>query len=157
MITAALTITQLRFVDKGQQTTYPEAQGCAVISSPGTEDYKRKLGQQGEEIATGYLRQQGYDILARNWRCPVGELDIVAREGEILTFVEVRTRRGDRFGGPEESITLAKQAKLVELAQTYLKDAGLEDEAWRIDVVAIELGQRGEVKRLNLIRWAFGV
>ena len=73
----------------------------------------------------------------------------MAREGEILTFVEVRTRRGDRFGSPEESITPAKQAKLVELAETYLQEAGSEDEAWRIDVVAIELGQRGEVKRLK--------
>ncbi len=115
-------------------------------------DYKRELGRRGEEIAAAYLREQGYFILARNWRCPAGELDIVAREGETLAFVEVRARRGDRFGTPEESITPAKQAKLVELAQTYLQENGLADENWRIDVVALEMDQRGRVNRLNLIR-----
>jgi len=117
-----------------------------------SKGYKQRLGQRGEEIAVGYLRQQGYTILTRNWRCPVGEIDIVAREGETLTFVEVRTRRGDCFGTPEESITLAKQAKLVELAQSYLQEAKLEEVDWRIDVVAIEMGKRGEVKRVALIR-----
>jgi putative endonuclease len=121
-------------------------------SSQNLGDYKRRLGQQGEDIAADYLLKQGYSILARNWRCPAGELDIVAREGGTLVFVEVRTRRGDRFGTPEESITSTKQAKLVELAQTYLQEHGLADENWRIDVVAVELDGRGRVKRLNLIR-----
>ena len=117
--------------------------------------YKRQLGQRGEEIAADYLRQQGYAILARNWRCPAGEVDIVAREGETLAFVEVRTRRaGGRLGTPEESVTPRKQARMVEVAQTYLQEAGLDDAAWRIDVVAIEVGGRGEVTRLNLIRCA---
>ncbi len=125
-----------------------------MAPSQGTGDYRQRLGQRGEEIAANYLRQQGYTILARNWRRPVGELDIVAREGKTLAFVEVRTRRGERLGTPEESITPSKQAKLIEVAQTYLQEAGLEDVAWRIDVVAIEMGRRGEVKRLNLIRYA---
>ncbi len=119
-----------------------------------SDNYKRRLGQRGEEIAANYLRQQGYAILARNWRCPLGEIDIVAREGETLVFVEVRARQGDRFGTPEESVTPDKQARLAELAQTYLQETDLEDTAWRIDVVAIELGRQGEVKRLNLIRCA---
>ncbi len=121
-------------------------------SSQNMGDHRRRLGRRGEEIAAAYLQQQGYFILARNWRCPAGELDIVAREGETLAFVEVRTRRGDRYGTPEESITPAKQAKLVELAQTYLQENGLADENWRIDVVAVEMDRRGRVKRLNLIR-----
>jgi putative endonuclease len=121
-------------------------------SSQHTGDYKRKLGERGEEIAAAYLGGQGYEVLARNWRCSAGELDIVAREGGTLAFVEVRTRRGDRFGTPEESITPTKQAKLVELAQTYLQEHDLADENWRIDVVAVEMDGRGGVKRLNLIR-----
>ena len=125
-----------------------------MTSTHGSDNYKRRLGQRGEEIAAGYLRQQGYTILARNWRCPAGEVDIVAREGETLAFVEVRARRGDRLGTPEESVTPRKQARMVEVAQTYLQEAGLGDVAWRIDVVAIEMGGRGEVKRLNLIRCA---
>jgi putative endonuclease len=119
-------------------------------------DYKRRLGQRGEDIAVAYLRRQGYLVLDRNWRCPAGELDVVAREGETLAFVEVRTRRGERFGTPEESITPAKGAKLVELAQTYLQEKGLTDQNWRIDVVAVELEQGDKVKRVNLIRNAVG-
>lgn len=125
-----------------------------MVPSQGPGDYKQQLGRRGEEIATGYLRQQGYIILARNWHCPIGEIDIVAREGETLAFVEVRTRRGHRFGTPEESVTPAKQARLVELAQAYLQEMGLTDTDWRIDVIAIEIGGRGEVRRLNLIRHA---
>jgi len=121
-------------------------------SSQNIGDYKRSLGRRGEKIAVAHLQDQGYSILDRNWRCSAGELDIVAREGETLTFVEVRTRRGNRFGSAEESITPAKQAKLVELAQTYLQEHSLSDQAWRIDVVAVEMDRRGEVKRLNLIR-----
>jgi len=121
-------------------------------SSQNVGDYKRRLGQRGEDIAAAHLQQQGYEVLARNWRCPAGELDVVAREGQTLAFVEVRTRRGDRFGTPEQSITPAKQAKLVELAQTYLQEKDLTDENWRIDVVAVEMDRRGRVKRLNLIR-----
>ncbi len=121
-------------------------------SSQNMSDYRRKVGRRGEEIAVAYLKQQGYSILVRNWRCSAGELDIVAREGGALAFVEVRTRRGDRYGTPEESITPTKQAKLVELAQTYLQENNLTDEDWRIDVVAIEMDRRDKVKRLNLIR-----
>lgn len=90
--------------------------------------------------------------MARNWRCPAGEIDIIAREGDSLVFVEVRTRRGLQFGTPEESITARKQAKLAEVAQTYVQTMGLEDAAWRIDVVAIRLGSRGEITCLNHIR-----
>ncbi len=126
-----------------------------MTSPRDSNTYRRKLGQRGEEIAAGYLRQQGYTILARNWRCPAGEVDIVAREGETLAFVEVRTRRaGSRLGTPEESVTPRKQARMVEVAQTYLQEAGLGDVAWRLDVVAIEVGGRGEVTRLDLIRYA---
>ncbi len=125
-----------------------------MAPSKSTGDYKQQLGRRGEEIATSYLQKQGYVILARNWKCQIGEIDIVAREGETLAFVEVRTRRGHRFGTPEESVTHAKQAKLVELAQTYLQEMGLTDIDWRIDVVAIQMGGRGEVKRLNLIQHA---
>jgi len=75
----------------------------------------------------------------------------VTEKGGALIFVEVRTRRGDRLGTPEESITPAKRAKLIAAAQTYLDEHGQTDRAWRIDVVAIEIDSRGEVKRCNLI------
>ena len=117
-------------------------------------DRRRQLGRRGEDIAARHLQEQGYEILTRNWRCEWGEVDIIAREGETLAFVEVRTRRGDRFGTPEESITPDKRAHLVAVAQTYLQEQGLVEVDWRIDVVAIEIGRHGELRRLNLIRHA---
>jgi putative endonuclease len=144
-----------RRIDKDRRARYAEATRPTMTSPRDSNTYKRQLGQRGEEIAAGYLREQGYTILARNWRCPAGEVDIVAREGETLAFVEVRTRRrGGRLGTPEESVTPRKQARMVEVAQTYLQEAGLGDVAWRLDVVAIEVGKRGEVTRLDLIRYA---
>ena len=125
-----------------------------MVTGQKNGDQKRRLGRRGEDIAVGHLQRRGYVIVARNWRCSAGEIDIVAQEGETLAFVEVRTRRGERFGTPEESITPDKQARLVTLAETYLQEEDLPDVAWRIDVVGIVLGQQGEVRRVNLIRSA---
>ena len=114
-------------------------------------DARRTLGQHGETLAAQRLQSLGYRLRECNWRCPVGELDIVAEKEGVLVFVEVRTRRGDRFGTPEESITPAKRAKLLEVAQTYLEEHAEEDRNWRIDVVAVEIGPRGEIIRLDII------
>lgn len=112
---------------------------------------RHTLGQRGEQYAAEYLSDHGYTIRARNWRCPVGEIDLVTEKDEVLIFVEVRTRRGDRLGTPEESITPAKRAKLIAAAQTYLGEHSQTERDWRIDVVAIEIGTHGEVKRCALI------
>ena len=112
---------------------------------------RHALGQRGEDYAAQYLIDHGYALRARNWRCPVGEIDLVTEQDERLIFVEVRTRRGDRLGTPEESITPAKRARLIAAAQTYLAAHDQTDRDWRIDVVAIEIGSRGEVKRCTLI------
>ena len=114
-------------------------------------DRRRALGQLGERLAARHLERRGYHILARNWRCPVGEIDLVAERGDTLVFVEVRTRRGDRLGTPQESITPSKQAKLIETAQTYLAEAELGERDWRIDVVAVEMSPRGNVVRIDVI------
>jgi putative endonuclease len=103
-------------------------------------DRRKQIGRQGEEIAVSYLANKGYKIIQRNWRCQAGELDIIVEDGNSLVFVEVRTRRGNRFGTPEESITPAKQARLIELAETYLQETSTTRRAWRIDVVAVQLG-----------------
>ena len=122
-----------------------------VQAPSGLHRHKQSLGQRGEALAAAHLLDRGYTIVARNWRCPAGEIDIVARDGDCLVLVEVRTRRGGAYGTPEESITPRKQAKMVEVAQTYIQLEGQEDAAWRIDVVAIEIGPRGEIARLNHI------
>lgn len=114
-------------------------------------DTRRTLGNRGEELASRKLQSLGHTVRERNWRCTAGELDIVAEKDGVLVFVEVRTRRGDRFGTPEESITPAKRAKLIEVTQTYLDEHGEHDRNWRIDVVAIDIGPRGEVSRMEII------
>ena len=117
-------------------------------------DRRRQTGQQGEEIAASYLTERGYKVIARNWRAQVGELDIIVEDGDSLVFVEVRTRRGEQFGLPEESITPAKQARLIELAQTYLQETEAVTCSWRIDVVAVQLGPG--LPQINHIKNAVG-
>ena len=113
---------------------------------------RRALGERGEVIARRYLEEQGYDILESNFRCSYGEIDIVAREGECLVFVEVKTRRSRSFGRPEESITPSKKEKMIEVAQAYLQAHDSPPDPWRIDVVAIEMGYPGSSPRIHLIR-----
>ncbi len=98
----------------------------------------RQAGKRGEAIAAAALRRAGYTILDRNWRCAVGELDLVARHRGDIVFVEVRARR-DGTETALESIGPRKSAKLARLAQVYLAAHGLDDAAHRIDVVAVDL------------------
>lgn len=112
---------------------------------------RRRLGAFGEAVAAQHLERAGYRILERNFSCPAGEIDIVAANGYTLVLVEVRTRRGDRFGTPEESITRRKQAKLREVAETYVSEHGYLGD-WRIDVVAVNVDKSGRVIRCELIR-----
>jgi putative endonuclease len=117
-----------------------------------SHDERRELGRRGEELAARRLEAEGYRILARNYRCPAGEVDLVAEDGECLVFVEVRTRHGDLWGTPEESVTRPKQARLVEVAQSYLAEREAWDVDWRVDVVAIDLDAHGLVRRLEIVR-----
>ncbi len=114
-------------------------------------DSRRRLGRRGEDYAAQRLAALGYTLHERNWRCTAGEIDLVAEQRGALVFVEVRTRRGDRLGTPEESITPAKRARLIAAAQTYLDEHSQTDRDWRIDVVAIDIGLRGEVTRCEVI------
>lgn len=113
---------------------------------------RQSLGKQGEDLACTLLARQGYEIVERNWRCPRGEVDIVAREGACWCFVEVKARRGHRAEYPEDGLTPAKLERLIELAQTYLGEHALEGVNWRIDLAAIEWDDRREAARFNLVR-----
>ena len=101
---------------------------------------RTRLGNQGEEMAAQYLLAEGLEVLERNFRTRYGEVDLVARDGPAIVFVEVRTRRSATFGTPEESVTVRKRQKVVLAAQQYLQDHGLDQAEWRVDVVAIRLG-----------------
>jgi len=114
-------------------------------------DPRRRLGQWGEKVAALYLEAQGLLILERNWRCRGGEIDLVARDGEAVVFVEVKTRRGRDFGAPEEALTPHKAEKLMQLGQQYIADRELDDVDWRIDLVAVELDGSGKLLRCDHI------
>lgn len=113
---------------------------------------RHNLGAFGEAAAAAHLARHGYTIREQNWHCAAGELDLVAQQAEQLVFVEVRTRRGSAYGTPEESVTPAKQQRLVALAYAYLDAHNLPAESpWRIDVIALEIDHAGRVARLNHI------
>ena len=108
----------------------------------------RRLGDAGERYAARLLEAAGHTVLARQWRCPEGELDLVTLDGDELVFVEVRTRRGDRFGTPEESVDPRKAARLLRLGDHYLAaHPEHERRIWRVDLVAIVLDAAGRVAR----------
>lgn len=113
---------------------------------------RQALGKLGEDLAARHLQQSGYTILQRNYRCPAGEMDIVARQGDRLAFVEVRTRRGTSYGTPKESITWRKQERLVRIAGTYLQEHRLSDADWGIDAVAIRFSTDGVLQNVEIIR-----
>jgi putative endonuclease len=113
-------------------------------------DPRRGLGQRGEELAVAELTRRGYKIRRRNWRCRAGEVDVIAEHDGWLVFVEVRTRRGQELGTPEASITPAKRARLIRVAQSYLVKFEPGEVDWRIDVVAVELARDGKLLRIDV-------
>lgn len=110
-------------------------------------------GAEGEKIAAGFLVKQGYRILQRNYRTVLGEIDIVAREGNTLVFVEVKARSGIQFGPPQVAVDLRKQAKMSRVALAYLKDKRIDPCDCRFDVIAIVKGSGGV--QVELFRNAF--
>jgi putative endonuclease len=97
---------------------------------------RRQVGQSGEQIAADYLRARGYQIVATNWRTRLGELDVIARQGSTLVFVEVRSRSTPTGGTAEESVGPDKQRRLLRVAEQYLAEHAPGANA-RIDVVAV--------------------
>ena len=85
---------------------------------------RRALGASGEELVVGWYEARGYRVVDRNWRCPRGELDIVACRGALVVFCEVKTRTSDAFGVPAEAVTRTKQARLRRLGAQWLQQAG---------------------------------
>ena len=112
---------------------------------------RQEVGKLGEKAARKFLKKRGYRIRETGFRCPRGEIDIIAQQKDYLVFVEVRTKSNLDFGTPEESITQAKKKKLVTLALTYTNTHKNLPSLWRIDVVAIELDDKGKTKRIELI------
>ena len=98
--------------------------------------HNQRIGKWGEDAATEYLIEHGYEIVARNARTPYGEIDIVATQGDVAIFVEVKTRTSDKMGLPEESITRRKREHMLAAAEHYAGENKID--YWQIDVIAVE-------------------
>ncbi len=105
--------------------------------------HRQSIGRWGENLAATYLEQRGLTLLDRNARTPYGELDLVLRQGDVVVFVEVKTRTSAAYGLPEEAVTPAKRAHLLDAAQHYLQNHPELDGDWRVDVIAIQ-GRPGQ-------------
>lgn len=110
-----------------------------------------RSGARAEQLCAELLRRAGLRIVARNWRCRHGEIDLIAEEGAVLVFAEVRLRCAAAFGGAGESITAAKRARLLAAARLYL--AGRRERACRFDVLLLDAQ---DATRIDWIRDAFG-
>jgi putative endonuclease len=117
-----------------------------------TQD-RLSLGKKGEELAATKLKAMKYQILERNYRCPLGEMDIIAREKGSLVFVEVKTRATKDFGGPAAAVHERKQRQLSRVALLYLNQKKIRDIPARFDVVAVDLS--GAEPRIEVIQNAF--
>jgi putative endonuclease len=112
---------------------------------------RQEIGKLGEKLAQKFLKKRGYRIRETNFHCRQGEVDIIARQGDYLVFIEVRTKSNLDFGSPEESITQSKKEKLIAVALTYITTHQKLPPLWRIDVVALEVSDKGKTKRIELI------
>lgn len=112
----------------------------------------KKIGGRGEELACQYLKKLGYKILGRNYRIRGGEIDIIAKDGEYLVFVEVKTRWSHEYGLPVESITSWKIKHLLKTAQFYLQKVNWEDGPYRLDFVSVDFADDKNSPALELIK-----
>jgi putative endonuclease len=105
-------------------------------------DDKLLLGKEGERIAEQYLKNKGYKLVERNYRCAVGELDLIVLDHRVVVFVEVKTRTGPGFGTPLEAVEVRKQRKMIHAAQVFLSLKGLHQRDARFDVVGVSWAGR---------------
>jgi len=114
----------------------------------------KELGRRGEEIAVNFLKNQGYKIIERNYRCRRGEIDIIAQDNEEVVFIEVKTRWSLRYGLPEEAVSFYKRKHIIKVGLIYLQQHRFEEVNSRFDVVSI-LMEGEKVKEVKLIKNAF--
>jgi putative endonuclease len=113
------------------------------------------LGKWGEDMALKKVKKLGYRCLARNYRCPLGEVDLIARDGDSLVFIEIKTRRGRSLEYAKEAVNQRKRRQLSKVALNYMKSNGFTDVRARFDVVVINLNR--EQQEIEVIRNAFEV
>ncbi len=115
----------------------------------------RAVGVEGERQAACFLKKQGYKIVTQNFRVPGGEVDIIARDGRTLVFVEVKARHGNRFGEPHWAVDLKKRQHLTLAAMVYMTRERVGEKACRFDLVFVETDAETKKSRFELIKNAF--
>ena len=110
---------------------------------------KNTFGTRGEIIAANYLKKKGYKIIARNYRNKIGEIDLIALDGEVLVFVEVKTRISKAFGDPLEAINLTKQEKIHRIATLFLMNNNLMEKPFRFDAISILGDSEEDIKHIE--------
>jgi putative endonuclease len=136
-----------------------------ITTPPPLPETTIDLGQRGELLAAAYLKKLGYQLVAANFSLPVGrnrkgaiinaEIDLIAYEGEVLSFVEVKTRASDWFASPAANVDLRKQRQIIRAARAYRRMFGLKDVRYRYDVVSIVLpsvSEEGSEVEIELLR-----
>jgi putative endonuclease len=98
---------------------------------------RQLTGRAGEDLAASAALAEGYEIVTRNYRCPLGEIDLILQRGDVVVFAEVKTRTGTSFGDAWESVTPSKQNRLKKIALWYTREAGITDRSFRFDVFSI--------------------
>jgi putative endonuclease len=109
-----------------------------VRGSPGSAEERRRLRSEGERLAEAWYVERGYEVVARNWRCALGEIDLICRRGDVLVICEVKSRRSSAFGTPAEAVTLVKQRRLRRLAGRWLAEHRHRWADLRFDVVSVD-------------------
>jgi putative endonuclease len=116
---------------------------------------RRALGKIGETAAHLYLKRRGVRILAENFACAAGEIDLIGQERDTILFIEVKTRRSEAFGPPHLAVHYRKQQQIVRAAQWYLAERRMPEVACRFDVMAVTFPKNEEVPRIDWLRDAF--
>jgi len=119
--------------------------------------HQKRLGDWGEAEARRYLETKAYVFMEGNFRVPEGEIDLVMQDGDIVVFIEVKTRTSDSFGTPEESVSREKRKRLIRAAWAFLQAREKIEASWRIDVVAIEASPNWTIQRLDHYQSAFDI
>jgi putative endonuclease len=117
----------------------------------------KSIGSHGEDIAETYLKEMGYTILERNFKCKIGEIDLIAKDDKYICFVEVKSRYGTLYGSPGESVTKLKQYKIYRTAQSYILKKRLYKFNFRFDVIEIILNKKDDTYSIKLIKDAFQI
>lgn len=112
---------------------------------------KQLVGKKGEEAARAFLQSRGYKLEAVNYRTPMGEIDIVARDKAIMVFVEVKTRKSQTFGLPYEAVHFHKQEKIRQVAMQYLAEKAVRCRGIRFDVISILISSAGDYQIEHLV------